>query len=352
MYASIEKEKKEDITNKYMSKGLTGLVNLGNTCFINSTLQCLSHTYELNNFLSKEEYKYYLNRCPDTLVLWEWDNLRKLIWSENCTIKPAGFLTAIQRIARAKQQVLFTGFSQNDLTEFLHFIIDCFHNSIKREVNMTITGKIKNKQDLIAKTSYEMMEKMYEKEYSEIIKIFYGINISTIKSLESEYENITSEPFFNLTLEITKSNNLLDCIEKYTEIETLCDKIEVNENTKKKENCTKAIKFWNLPDILVITLKRFENERKKIQKMIDFPLTNLDLRKYVLGYDKKNSVYDLYGICNHMGGTRGGHYTAYVKNANNNWYLYNDTVVNEIQNLNKLKSPYAYCLFYRKKKIT
>lgn len=217
---------------------------------------------------------------------------------------------------------------------------------------MTITGKIKNKQDLIAKTSYEMMEKMYEKEYSEIIKLFYGINISTIKSLESEYENITSEPFFNLTLEITKSNNLLDCIDNYTEIETLCDKIEVNENTKKKENCTKAIKFWNLPDILVITLKRFENERKKIQKMIDFPLTNLDLRKYVLGYDKKNSVYDLYGICNHMGGTRGGHYTAYVKNANNKWYLYNDTVVNEIQNLNKLKSPYAYCLFYRKKKIT
>ena len=50
---------------------------------------------------------------------------------------------------------------------------------------------------------------------------------------------------------------------------------------QKKENCTKAIKFWNLPDILVITLKRFENERKKIQKMIDFPLTNLDLRKYV-----------------------------------------------------------------------
>ena len=196
------------------------------------------------------------------------------------------------------------------------------------------------------------MEKMYEKEYSEIIKIFYGINISTIKSLESDYENMSSEPFFNLTLEITKSNNLFDCIEKYTEIEHLNDKIEVNEDTKHKEKWTKKIQFWNLPDILVITLKRFENGSKKIQKMIDFPLNNLDLRKYVVGYDKKNSIYDLYGICNHMGGTRGGHYTSYVKNANNKWYLYNDTVVNEIPNLNKLKSTYAYCLFYRKKKIT
>ena len=34
-------------------------------------------------------------------------------------------------------------------------------------------------------------------------------------------------------------------------------------------------------------------------------------------------MYDLYGICNHSGGTLGGHYTSYVKNANDNWYLYN-----------------------------
>ena len=44
-----------------------------------------------------------------------------------------------------------------------------------------------------------------------------------------------------------------------------------------------------------------------------------------------------------------GHYYAYVKNANNNWYEFNDATVN-IVNINKLKTPAAYCFFYRKKK--
>ena len=128
MYIMETGEKKQ-----FVGKGLTGLTNLGNTCFMNSTIQCLSHTYELNNFLLKEDYKKKLNRVPDSLVLWEYDKLRDVMWSENCIISPGGFLHSIQRIARIKDAAVFTGFQQNDVAEFLQFIIDCFHNSIKRE---------------------------------------------------------------------------------------------------------------------------------------------------------------------------------------------------------------------------
>ena len=69
------------------------------------------------------------------------------------------------------------------------------------------------------------------------------------------------------------------------------------------------------------------------------------LSSYTVSYN-----YDLYGICNHSGGVFGGHYTAFVKNANNKWYHFNDQLINEITDISKLCSPQAYCLFYRKKK--
>lgn len=343
-----------NIFDKYKDRGLSGLANLGNTCFINSSMQVLSHTYELNLFLDKQTYKKKLKNKHESALLLEWDNLRKILWNENCTVKPGKFVQTIQKLAQIKGAELFTGYSQNDLPEFLIFVIDAFHNSLMREVNMSITGTIETKKDKIAVICFEMIKTMFSKEYSEIWNLFYGIMVSQITSIETNEEiSLKPEPFCTISLPIpqTKSPTLEDCFDLHIVSETLDgDNAVYNERIQKKENVTKKIMFWSFPNILIIDLKRFNSQNKKNQILVSFPLDNLDLSKYVVGYKKESYVYELYGICNHSGGVMGGHYTAFIKNANGKWYLCNDTSVQEVP-VASLISPKAYCFFYRKKTI-
>ena len=121
------------------------------------------------------------------------------------------------------------------------------------------------------------------------------------------------------------------------------------KKSNKKEDVNKEILFWSLPSILVIDLKRFNAHGIKNQILVDYPLTDLDLSNYVIGYKKDSYKYDLYAVANHTGSTLGGHYYAYVKNANNKWYNFNDTNVSEINNIENVITGKTYCLFYRKK---
>jgi ubiquitin C-terminal hydrolase len=342
----------------YKDRGLTGLANLGNTCFINSCIQILSHTYELNEFLNKEEYKKKLQKKFDTTLLIEWDNLRQMMWSENCIVSPGKFIKTIRKLSQIKGIDLFSGYSQNDLPEFLLFIVDCFHNSLARPVVMNITGTISTDTDKLAKDCFEMIKKMYTKEYSEIWNMFYGVHISQLISIEDNSVLSSSpEPFFMINLSIpmaNKSPTLIDCFDLYVEGETLDgENAWFNESTGKKQDVKKKFVYWSLPNVLVIDLKRISpiNHNHKNQILVDFPITDLNLSKYIVGYKKDSYVYDLYGICNHSGNTMGGHYTSFVKNANGKWYHFNDTNVNEVTDLSKLISPKAYCFFYRKKTI-
>ena len=338
----------------YKNKGLTGLANLGNTCFVNSCIQILSHTYELNDFLNLQTYRKKLQKKYESALLIEWDELRTLMWSENCVISPGKFLKTIQKLAHFKKIDIFTGYAQNDLPEFLLFVIDCFHTGLSRDVNMSISGNVENPVDSMAVKCFSMIQKMYSKEYSEIWNMFYGIHVSQIISLETgEVLSASPEPYFMINLSIptgNKSPSLIDCFDLYVEGEVLDgDNAWYNEATKLKQNVQKKLSYWSLPTILVIDIKRFNAQNRKNQILVTFPLENFDLSQYVVGYKKESYVYDLYGICNHSGGVHGGHYTAFVKNANGKWYEFNDTIVTEIVDTDKLITPKAYCFFYRKK---
>lgn len=342
--------------SKYHKKGYTGLVNLGNTCFLNASLQVLNHTYELSEFLlSNAHIKHLKTDIPDSIILTEWIELHKFLWDNNGVISPNRFIYNVHKLAKEKGKELFTGWAQNDMPEFLLFMIECMHNSISRGIHMRILGNIENDIDKMAIECYKMLKSIYEKEYSEIMGFFYGIYVSEIKSIDGNtIHSIKPENFFMLDLPIpNETSTLMDCLDVFTQYEILSkDNAWYNEKTGKKEDICKRITFWNLPKILVITLKRFSPcGTYKIENNVPFPITDLDLSKYVSGYNPAQYIYDLYGVCNHMGGVQGGHYTSYVKNSQNEWIHFNDTnvdIINE-KSVNTIISPNAYCLFYRKK---
>jgi len=343
--------------DSYKNKGLSGLTNLGNTCFLNSTMQVLSHTYELNNFLEMKTYKKKLNNKYDSALLIEWDELRQLLWKENCIVSPFKFVKTVQKIAQLKGQEMFTGFNQNDLPEFLIFVIDCFHNALSREVKMSIEGKVSDEKDKIAVKCFERVKQMYENDYSEIWKLFYGIQITQLEHAENgEKVSMIPEPIFIINLPIpveNKSPTLKDCFDLYVEGEILDgDNCITYEKTGEKIPVKKNIMFWSLPDILVVDIKRFNALNRKNQQMVDFPLENLNLSSYIVGYDKDSYIYDLYGVCNHSGSVMGGHYTSFVKNSNGKWYHYNDTSVSEVSMIQQIVTPKAYCFFYRKRIVS
>jgi len=340
----------------YKNKGLSGLANLGNTCFINSCIQIISHTYELNDLLNNENIIKKIKNKYESALLVEWNSLRKMLWENNCIISPNKFIRTIQKIAEMKNIEIFTGFSQNDIAEFLLFLIDCFHNSLAREIKMNISGNPENDTDELAIKCFNMIKNMYTKEYSEIWNVFYAVHVSEIISLETgDKIKQTPEPYFMIDLPIpqdNKSPTLIDCLNLYIEGEELKDENAwFNDETKEKINIKKKILFWSFPNILAIDFKRFNSRNQKNQILIDFPLDNLDLSNYVIGYKKNSYIYELFGVCNHSGSAYGGHYTSYVKNANGKWYHFNDTIVTEVSLVEAIVSAKAYVLFYRKKQI-
>lgn len=149
--------------------------------------------------------------------------------------------------------------------------------------------------------------------------------------------------------------SLHECLTNFSTPEILGDEdLWYCSRCEEHKQATKTIQIWETGDILTIHLKRFESARSfsdKIDMVVDFPTTGLDMSEYVCGsIEGQPLLYDLIGVDNHYGGLGGGHYTAHAKNfRDGNWYYFNDSRVTPVDVPQECVTSAAYLLFYRRR---
>ena len=321
--------------------GLCGFKNFGNTCWLNSSIQCLLKSIPMKQNIYKD-----INH--NSLLTKEWVRLVNGVYEENCIITPLSFFKSII-VSSKKHGYMFNFNRQNDVQEFLVFFIDTMHEELKRKVNITISGKIVNDLDKMAYEAMKEWKNYFKNNYSSIIDIFYGQLVSHIKVIDEDIHSYTYSPIctFSLPIKLEDNINIYDCFDLFTQSQILDGENKWKyDKDGKYYDIEKSLMIWKFPNILIIHLKRFTNNGNKIVKLIDFPIDNLDLTKYCIGYDKKKSIFSLVGVCNHIGTLNSGHYYSYCK-QNDEWYNFDDTSVSKI-NQNGIITKHAYCLFYKK----
>jgi ubiquitin carboxyl-terminal hydrolase 8 len=332
--------------------GLSGLVNLGNTCYMNSAIQCLSHTEVLTDyFLSKKFVNDYNQKSKTCNLAKEWYRLVNGLHEDNCVVSPKSFYRTI--VYLSEDIGISFGFgNQNDVQEFLVFFIDSLHEALCKEVVITISGTVKNDTDKMALKAMTNWKEFFKNSYSKIIQLFYGQMITRI-FVDGIVKSTNYSPicFFTLYIPDNKPNpTIYDCFDNFTATEELTDDNKWKDDNGIAYDADKKIDIWDFPDIIIVSINRFNNRGEKRNDMVKYPIDNLDLSKYCIGYNKYKSKFDLYGICNHIGGANSGHYFSYCKCKDGNWYEFNDSNVSKISN-EKLITSSAYCLFYKKTSI-
>ncbi|XP_027154171.1 ubiquitin carboxyl-terminal hydrolase 23-like [Coffea eugenioides] len=301
-----------------------GLQNLGNTCFLNSVLQCLTYTEPLAAYLQSDRHKI--------------------------SCRTAGFcaLCAIQK--HVSQALESTGriLAPKDLVSNLRCISRNFRNARQEDAHEYMVNLLESMHKCCLPSGVPSESpSAYDK--SLVHKIFGGRLRSQVKCMQCSFCSNKFDPFLDLSLEIVKADSLYKALAHFTAKEQLDggERQYQCQQCKQKVKALKQLTVYKAPHVLAIHLKRFGSHMpgQKIDKKIEFG-PSLDLKPFVTGPYDGELKYTLYGVLVHAGwSTHSGHYYCFVRTSSGMWYSLDDNQVVQVSERRVLEQK-AYMLFY------
>jgi len=310
-----------------------GLLNIGNTCYMNTCLQLLIHCPP---FIYRF-YKYFqMNNVLSSKISYEFFTLINKLIKSKYGISPKEFKDNFGKLHKE-----YNNRRQHDTQEFCRIFLD----DLSKELNLIkkipeykeIDDKGKSKMQL-----YEEYDFLFKsRENSIITDTFYG-KIINIFICQCGKESYSFEKFLDIPLiffENDKLNNLLyNYFDNNVDIEwnEICPNCQKNKQMHKK-----FTKISYLPNILMISLQNIDKKNITFDKYLD--LSRYSDNECCLNQSKK---YKLIGVSNHDGDENFGHYYAYI-NINNMWFEFNDGDVRVMNDIS-YDSRSAYVLYYER----
>ena len=346
--------------------GAVGLHNLGNSCFMNSILQCLNHIEPITKYFLKGSYLNDLNTSNPLgsggIVATAYASLLNDVWSGEYAALAPRLLK--QTIAAFAPQ--FNNAYQHDSHEFCSFLMDGIHEDCNRVKSKPYVEEFEGKGMPDSQVATESWSRHLLRHDSIIVDHCQGMHRSHLTCPVCGRESIKFDVYSSISVPVVPKKghsriSLKECLEKFTEGEQLDENNAwYCPNCKKHVCALKMLALWTVPDILIVHLKRFTYEvrshgvvRKKIEDTVSFPIDKLDMRPYILGPidEEAPPIYELFGVSEHSGSTaNSGHYTASVRNSkDHNWYRYNDSHVGSTSGDASVTGG-AYLLFYQRRK--
>jgi len=349
--------------------GRVGLANLGNTCFMNAGLQCLSHVEPVSAYFLTGMYNQEVNEKNPLgsggHLARAFAKLQEQLWQRNAkTHSPKPLHSTLGRFAPH----LFETYEQQDAQEFLAYILDGLHEDLNLVKERPPPRKMDTTEDedFEADEEQRQIEEDKGEEYvaamawmthlarhkSILVDLFQGQLRSQVTCTACGKVSKTFDPYLYMSLPVNDGmRSLEDALQLFLAEEMLSGDEQWRCNRcKQRVDARKKIDIWKLPPVLVIHLKRFEFDTRsgrfrKIQADLKSPLS-IDLSSWVQTEQKETLVYDLQCVANHSGPFGSGHYTALCRHPiDDKWYHFNDDHVEEVADDKKVLTSKAYLLF-------